>query len=570
MAAVRAAEVEVLFTVNDKDVDRAEKSLKVSGQRIEKNPVKVKVDAEEKGALAGIERVSEAAKKLVTRETAVTINANVARGEANIDRVKARLDYLRSIETTVDVKADIARAEGSLQRFERQVNALKSARAELVVDADTNPAKQKLSAVADYAGDAGGDAGDEMSDGIINSLTAIPIAGAIAGIAFLAARAARDGFQEGLAIDARLDRLGALTGLDEAQAQRVGLAAGEAYANNFGTSIESNMDTARLALQFNILDADATTRDAQRVVQGLSGIADALGEDVAPVARTVAVLLSSGIATSAEHAYDLLATGAREGLNRNEDLLDTLTEYPALFKRLGLSGDEALGLISQGLQAGARDSDKVADALKELQIRATDGSDASRAAYEIIGLSADEMTAKIAAGGDGAKEGLDQILDGLRAIEDPVARNAAAVGLFGTQAEDLGEALFALDLSTAVAQLDGVTGAAQAMFDRLADNDAAKMEQAQRNIEVAVQGIQGALAAAFSEPLGEFSDWISQNRGPVLQFFLDLANGALDFADTAIESTGAFVSGPLAEMITGLATAIKFFDWGADTSELSA
>lgn len=61
---------------------------------------------------------------------------------------------------------------------------------------------------------------------------------------------------------------------------------------------------------------------------------------------------------------------------------------------------------------------------------------------------------------------------------DPVARNAAAVGLFGTQAEDLGSALFALDLSTAAGQLNGVTGSSQKMFDTLADNDASKTEGA--------------------------------------------------------------------------------------------
>jgi len=141
-----------------------------------------------------------------------------------------------------------------------------------------------------------------------------------------------------------------------------------------------------------------------------------------------------------------------------------------------------------------------------------------------------------------------------------VARNAAAVALFGTQAEDLGQALYQMDLSTAVEQLNGVEGAAQRMFDTLADNDATKLEQAQRNIEVGVQGIQGALAAAFSEPLGDFADWVSQNRGPMLQFFSDLMNGAIDFAIAATEGTGEFVAGPLAEMVEGIAVAIDLFN----------
>jgi hypothetical protein len=44
----------------------------------------------------------------------------------------------------------------------------------------------------------------------------------------------------------------------------------------------------------------------------------------------------------------------------------------------------------------------------------------------------------------------------------------------------------------------------------------------------------------------------------MLRFFVDLVNGAIDFAQAANTGVGDFVSGPLAEMIDGLATAI---DW---------
>lgn len=562
---MRAAEIEALFTANVDQIVKADKLIKDTGQRVEKNPIKL--DANGKPALESMDRVEQAAKKLVSKDTLLTVDANIERGEKSLDRVQKRLDYLRSVETTMDVKADIARAEASLSKVSRNLDGLKAARATMEVDADTSGADEALDGVKDNAGDAGEDAGEEFGKSIIAALATIPIAGAVVGIAAAAAKGLVDTFTEGLQVEVGYDRLQALTGVDEAAAKRLGNAAGEAYATNFGDSIESNMNTTRLALQFRILDPAATTRDAQLVVQGLSGIADVLGEEVQPVARTTAALLSSGLAKNATEAFDLIATGARNGVDRSEDLLDTLTEYPALFQRLGLSGPEALGLISQGLDAGARNSDLAADALKEFQIRATDASETSAVGFRTLGLNAEEMTAKIAAGGESAREGLAQVLDGLRAIEDPVARNAAAVALFGTQAEDLGAALFAMDLSTAVEQLDGVTGSAQRMFDTLAGNDASKIEQAQRNIEVAAEGIKGALASVFAEPLGDFADWVSQNRGPVLQFFQDMAIGALDFAITASDATGDFVSGPLAEMVAGFVSFLKltnldpFKDW---------
>lgn len=589
---LRVAELETLFTANVDQIAKAEKQVKETGKRIESKPIKV--DADAKGAVASMDRVEAQAKRIVSAKTLATVDANIDRAEKQFMRVYERLDYLKSVRTELDVEADITRAEAQLQRVMRNLDGLRAARAEMEVDVDPEPAekglKRFLSLFKKQTEDAGTEGGRSLTSGLdkatrgagqkvadvvggdiedtlISALTAIPIAGGVVLAAVGIGKAISGAIRDGLEVERGFDRLAALTGLDEADALRIGRAAGEAYANVFGESIEANMDTARLALQFDIIDENATTRDAQKVIQGLAGIADVLGEDVRPVATAVTTLLRTGLVKSADEAFDLIAAGAREGANRNEDLIDTLTEYPALFQRLGLSGEEALGLVVQGLRAGARNSDLAADALKEFQIRATDASESSAEGFRLLGLDAEEMTAKIARGGQDARDGLDLVLDRLRETEDPVLRNAAAVALFGTQAEDLGQALFAMDLSSAVAELDGVTGAAQRMFDTLADNDATKIEQAQRNIEVAVQGIQGALAAAFSEPLGDFADWVSQNRGPLMQFLLDLANGALDFGESVVEgiaggteALGEFVSGPLADLTKGLAGFVGFFD----------
>ena len=557
---LRVAELETLFTANVDGIAKGEAYVKQVGQRIESKPIKQKVDGDAKGALASMDRVEQQAKRIVSQRTVATVDANIERSEKAFVRVKERLDYLRSVDTELDVNADIARAEAQMQKVERQLKGLRSARAVMEVDANTVPAEDALSDAADAAGDSGADAGEQFGAEIIAALAAIPIAGAVVALGAAAAKALLNAFDEGLQQEAGRDRLQALTGISEVAAQRLGSLAGEAYANTFGESVEQNMDTARLALQFNIIDGETASRDAQSVIEGLAGISDVLGEDVRPVAAAVATMLRTGIAKNSKEAFDLFAAGARNGVNRAEDLLDTFTEYPALFARLGLSGEEALGLLNQGLEAGARNSDLAADALKEFQIRATDGTDASAAGFQMLGFNAEQMTAKIAKGGKAAREGLAEVLDELRRTEDPVKRNAAAVALFGTQAEDLGDALFAMDLSTAVDELDGVKGAAQEMFDTLSGNDASKVERAKRNIEVAVDGIQGALATAFSEPLGDFADWVSTNRGPLLQFFADMLNGAIDFAIGSTEAFGEFVSGPLASVVDGLAGVIDFFN----------
>jgi phage-related minor tail protein len=560
---MRAGELEFLFTADTAPVAKAEKDVKAIGQRIEKNPTIVTLKGADGHALAAMDRVEDAAKQLVSKDIVARVEADISNAETETQKLRGELDYLNSIKGEVQVDADIERAEGKLRRADRTLQSLQAARATMEVDADTASAEAALDDVADAADDAGADggrrAGASLSAGIVAALATIPIAGAVIGVGVAAGKALADAIQDGLAVDKRQDRLQGLTGITEGEAARVGRAAGEAYAGNFGESIESNMDTARIALQGDLLDPGATVRQSQQVIQSLAGIADVLDEDVRPVSVAVTQLLKTGLVKTADEAFDLLATGAREGVNAQEDLLDTLTEYPSLFQRLGLTGPEALGLVNQGLKAGARNSDLAADALKEFQIRATDGSKASAEGFRLLGLDAKEMTAQIAAGGEGAREGLDVVLDKLREIEDPVTRNAAAVALFGTQAEDLGQALFAMDLSNAVDQLNGVQGSAQRMFDTLASNDATKIEEARRNIEVAADGIKGALAAAFSEPLGEMAEFVSQNRGEVVRFLLDIANGALDagrgvveFTASGTEAIGGFIAGPLADLVDGV------------------
>ncbi|MFE9232057.1 phage tail tape measure protein [Cellulosimicrobium funkei] len=584
MSKATVTELEVLFTANTQQVDKAAKGVQDQAQKIEKNPVKVELDGNAKGALDAMDRVEAEAKKIVSAKTMATVDANIERAETSLTKVQERLDYLRSVDGEMEVTADIKRAEAALQQITRRRDALVSAKESMVIDADTSPAEAALDDVADEAGEAGDEggrkAGAGLADGIVASLATIPIAGAVVGVGVAAGKALMDAIQEGLGVDKRQDRLQALTGITEGEAAKFGRAAGEAYANVFGESIEANMDTARIAVQQGLLDPKATTRQAQQVIQSLSGIADVLEEDVQPVSVAVTQLLKTGLVKSADEAFDLLATGAREGVNAQEDLLDTFTEYPSLFQRLGLSGAEALGLINQGLGAGARNSDLAADALKEFQIRATDGSKASAEGFKILGLNAADMTAQIAQGGESARNGLDTVLDKLREIEDPVARNAAAVALFGTQAEDLGEALFAMDLSSAVDQLNGVTGSAQRMFDTLANNDATKIEEAQRNIEVAADGIKGALAAAFSEPMGDFAEFVSEHRAEVVGFLLDIANGGLDLGRTMVEgmATGVEAVGdfgaslvPLIVQVGNVAIAMdKAFNRGRGAEDLKA
>lgn len=259
----------------------------------------------------------------------------------------------------------------------------------------------------------------------------------------------------------RLDnKLAAQLGATPAQAKQIGKLSGEVYAAGFGEDMPGVSAAIKAAAQNGLVDVkNISSETSKAAVKNLLTVGTVLEEDSERVSSAVSQMLRTGLAQSSEEAMDILVAATQKGVNKSQDLLDTVNEYGTQFRKLGLDGTTSMGLLSQAIQAGARDSDTAADALKEFSIRAIDGSKAAAKGYELLGMDAESMMAKVAAGGPGATAALDNVLDTLRNMKDPVKQNAAAVALFGTKAEDLGSALFAMDLDGAAAQMGKVKGA---------------------------------------------------------------------------------------------------------------
>lgn len=258
-----------------------------------------------------------------------------------------------------------------------------------------------------------------------------------------------------------------------------GKVAGELYAGAWGDSMDDVNNTVGQVFKNIGVESEEAIKQASILT---TDFATTFEQDTDAVTRAVGQMLRTGLAENAEQAFDILTRGMQMGDDKAGDLLDTFNEYGTQFRKLGLDGSEAMGLISQAIQAGARDSDLAADALKEFSIRAIDGSKTTADAFEKLNLpvTMKDWSDAIAQGGDTAREQLGVTLRALKAIQDPAERSAAAVGLFGTQAEDLGDALYAMDPDQAVAALGDVEGSAQRMSDTLNDNVATTIESLKR------------------------------------------------------------------------------------------
>ncbi|MDM4721847.1 phage tail tape measure protein [Micromonospora sp. WMMA1363] len=327
-------------------------------------------------------------------------------------------------------------------------------------------------------------------------------------LAGLAAAAAGLGIAFAGALD--LDRAQAkfAAQLGPEQAGRLGEVAGRLYTGGFGQSMGDNMDAIRRVMSSGLIPEGTADADIERITGKALNLAEAFDQDVTQTARAAGQMVRTGLADTADDAIDQLTRSFAVTGDHAEDLLDTVSEYGTQFRTLGVDGATAMGLLSQGLQAGARDADTVADALKEFSVRAVDGTKMTADGFRAVGLDASTMAAQIGKGGDEATRGLDTVLDRLRGIEDPVKRSQAAVALFGTKAEDLGEALYALDPSEAVAAIGDVAGASDDLGKALQQSAGAQLDQFRRKVELA---IVGKLTEAIPK-IVEFGQWMARNR----------------------------------------------------------
>ncbi|CAN5303924.1 hypothetical protein BH11ACT6_BH11ACT6_53490 [soil metagenome] len=489
---------------------------------------------------------------------------------AEVGKLSNALDFLDNTPAFKNVAADARKAQFAINDTTLAANDLEKA-----TKRSGDGIVGGFKGVAGKASSSGAEAASGFVEGFGGPIAALGTRGGPIGLA-LAATAGLGLIAGGVLaknVLAGLDQIqgqanvAAKIGITPEQMKPIADAAAKAYAANFGESIAENMDTARVAIQSGLLDAGSSQNDTRKVVEQLTTVSDVLGEEIPSAARAAQQAIRTGLVGNATEAFDLFVKAQQNGLNVSEDFLDTVAEYGTQFRKLGIDGTEAFGLISQAVKGGARDTDVAADAIKEFSIRAVDGSDTSAEAFEALGLNADQMTGKFAAGGDSAKAAFDQVLDAIRAIDDPVKRSAVQVGLFGTQAEDLGAALNGLDLSTAVQQFGAVDGAAARAAETMGGTATSSIESARRSIEVSLGSVQQSLGEAFGPHLQEVATWISENQGDITGFFTTLGEVAVTAAEYVVQASGQ-LAGSIGEIIAPIGDVLgavnKFQAWQAD------
>ncbi|MEU8671372.1 phage tail tape measure protein [Streptomyces anulatus] len=353
-------------------------------------------------------------------------------------------------------------------------------------------------------------AGESGGEGLMSGMKGAVLAGAAAvGVAAGALLVA--GIDQAVAKQKATGKLKAQLDLSAADAKKAGEAAGKLYGSTVTESVDEAAAAVRATMAAGLAPPKATTKQLAQISTKVQDLQTLFEVDLGQAANAAGQAVKTGLAKNANEALDIMYRGFQIMGPRADDLADTFNEYSTIFRSLGLDMKTVTGLFSQGMKAGARDTDTVADALKEFQIRTTDGSTASAEGFKLLGMNAKDATAQFAAGGAGAAKGLQTVLDKLRAMKNPVDRNAASVALFGTKSEDLGQALYALDPSKAVTDLGKVGGAATRAGDALRSDAGSKFEAFKRRGLMAL----GDVTAKYVLPrLEDFIDFVDDRIVP--------------------------------------------------------
>lgn len=392
--------------------------------------------------------------------------------------------------------------------------------AETVIDeASAKKAGEKAGDEVAKGGKKGGEGFSGGFEGIIGK--SLPLAAVGAGAAVAGVLAAEIG--KGLEREAVGARLGASLGLTGTETAQLSESAAKIYRESWGASFEDvQRGVAATKSSFRDLQGEELT-EASRNAQIF---ADIFEVDVVEAAGVASVAVKQGLAKDAVEAFDLMTAAAQQvPIQFRGELLEAITEYSVFFEQIGIDGPEAFALLAEGAALGQYGIDKTGDAIKEFGIRAIDASTSTADAFKTLNLDIDATQTALAGGGEAGEEAFRKIVQGLDDIEDPAEQAQAAIALFGTPIEDLGNEqipVFIRALATSNTGLKNVKGSTKAAGDQAS------------TLKTQLQGLARYLDGGLSNALKNTSKGIGNLYESWIRLPSRLRNGDVpDAPDTA-------------------------------------
>ena len=247
---------------------------------------------------------------------------------------------------------------------------------------------------------------EESAEDIGDGFTVLK--GAISDLVSDALSYAIDKFKELMtSADQALNTLQVKTGLSSDEMSKFKDEMNDLYKNNYGESLED------IAESFAKVTQNSKETDPSKIkdlVKNAIVLRDSFGYEIPESMRAVNMLIDQ-FGLTGEEAFNLIAQGSQNGLDKNEDLLDTINEYGVHYHNLGYSAEEFFNSLKNGTDAGTFSVDKLGDAMKEFGIIAKEGSDETVNAWATLGLVQGDNSERIQATTDEISKQKEKIAD---------------------------------------------------------------------------------------------------------------------------------------------------------------
>ncbi len=244
------------------------------------------------------------------------------------------------------------------------------------------------------------------------------------------ALAIKTGVNQAMELDDAMAKFQAQTGASSSEMNKFKNIARDVWSNNFGEDVSDVADMmARVKQQMQgISDVDL-----KNVTEDLITLRDAYGMDENETLRGAKQLMEQ-FGISSEEAFDLMATGAQNGLDYSGELGDNIAEYAGKFAQAGYSAEEYFQAMTNGTKGGSYNLDKMQDAVNEITTRMSDGT--IEGSLDSFNDKVKEVFQSYKEGGATQKDVQDAIVQDIKeTTNQQEALNKASIA-FGTLGED--------------------------------------------------------------------------------------------------------------------------------------
>lgn len=346
------------------------------------------------------------------------------------------------------------------------------------------------------------------------------VAGAIGGMAL----AIKTGVNQATELDDAMAKFQAQTGASSNEMSKFKNIARDVWSNNFGEDVSDVADMmGRVKQQMQgISDVDL-----KNVTEDLLTLRDTFDMDENETLRGAQQLMKQFGITSQE-AFDLMATGAQNGLNKSDELGDNISEYSGKFAQAGYSADEYFQLMQNGLDGGAYNLDKVNDAINEVTTKLVDGT--IEGALDSFDTKTQDVFKAWQEGRATQKDVVNAIVEDISKTTNEQEKLNKSATAFDTMGEDF-NAGFIQSLTTVGNKYKDVEGA----MDKV-------KEIANGGLKNALSGLGRAFLDSFT-PIGELIT-------PILAGIIGLITVAIQGIQQGFAKVGDVISSVLSKIDT--------------------